>query len=586
MIFFAISRSFSGASPPRYAFAFSITTRPRSRIREAPARFTPCEAIPLSSPQPTAICVSPPLPSPPYHANGNRADGLGRSIFDPEPDLLAREIEEVAKSIRDDEFGPGPKNLAGYGFLSLESGRGRDGSAIWMYYGRNNSSHAHADRLNIGFYAFGFDLSPDLGYPEFATRWPKRTQWTRTTLSHNTVLVNEREQKGSWSGHPAFVKVLPGFQASEVASPRAYEETRDYRRTIAFFETGPGAGYGLDIFRVEGGDHHLRSFHGPGALLKTDGLTLERQESGTLAGPDTEFGSATVLPDRFRIGYSWLKNIERDTAAPPAWRAEWPVPAGYRGAIEGNGVHLRLWDFSHADEVILADGEPPQNKPGNPRFLRYALAQRSGQDITSTFVSLIEPYQHEPIIASARRLFPDRTDAHRGPVILEVRLADGAIDTLIYTPDESSSVVFEQITSDGRLAFFRMRKGAVERAALIAGRELRVGSFLLTADRPHHSGRVTRIDPAENGVSTFWVDVPLPDDGSLDGEQIVIQNDGARNAAYTIQGVQRDGTRSRISIGATTLVRGFMDEDDYQRGVVLNFREGDRFVIPAHAVFP
>src|SRR5699024_3479397 len=37
---------------------------------------------------------------------------------------------------------------------------------LWMYYGRN-TGHGHKDTLNIGLHAFGIDLSPDLGYPEF-----------------------------------------------------------------------------------------------------------------------------------------------------------------------------------------------------------------------------------------------------------------------------------------------------------------------------------------------------------------------------------------------------------------------------------
>ena len=39
--------------------------------------------------------------------------------------------------------------------------------------------------------------------------------------------------------------------------------------------------------------------------------------------------------------------------------------------------------------VALCDGDPPQNKPGNPRRLTYALARRRGEALASVFVSLL-----------------------------------------------------------------------------------------------------------------------------------------------------------------------------------------------------
>lgn len=54
---------------------------------------------------------------------------------------------------------------------------------IWMYYGRNHGhGHGHQDTLNLGMHAFGLDLVPDLGYPEFADsinthRWEMGEQY-------------------------------------------------------------------------------------------------------------------------------------------------------------------------------------------------------------------------------------------------------------------------------------------------------------------------------------------------------------------------------------------------------------------------
>ena len=44
-----------------------------------------------------------------------------------------------------------------------------------MYYGcAVTNSHTHYDRMNIGLFAKGLNLMPDLGYPERTGAWPKR----------------------------------------------------------------------------------------------------------------------------------------------------------------------------------------------------------------------------------------------------------------------------------------------------------------------------------------------------------------------------------------------------------------------------
>ena len=84
-----------------------------------------------------------------YRANGNSAKGLGRSVSDADPEEIEREIEAIAEEHGAGAGSLGPHHMAGYGFLTLESGEGRDGTGVYMYYGRNGG-HGHLDRLNIG----------------------------------------------------------------------------------------------------------------------------------------------------------------------------------------------------------------------------------------------------------------------------------------------------------------------------------------------------------------------------------------------------------------------------------------------------
>jgi len=512
-----------------------------------------------------------------YRANGDSAAGLGRSIFDEDPDRISREVAQIAAQTGA-ASGLGPHHMSGYGFLTLEFGQRKTGTGLFMYYGRNGG-HGHKDRLNIGLYGFGFDLTPDLGYPEFATSWPQRNEFTDPTISHNTVLVDQIPQSVNWVGHPRFFKVLPGFQCAEVESSDVYASTRDYRRTVAMIQVSDWLGYALDVFRVEGGADHMRGLHGPGVEVTTSGLKLTAQETGTLAGPDIAFG--TTLPVGPKYGYSWLGRIEYDNLPPDNWTVDWKVQAGYRGATGAEDVHVRMWDFTPADDVVLADGEPPQNKAGNPRWLRYCLSHRAGEDLTSTFVSLLEPYQGEPIIDRAERL-PLPGDPHSGPVALRVYLKSGAVDTLIYSPDGAAVTVDDTTFCQGRLAMVRTRDGAVETMALIAGTRLQYGDIILSAPDAGHTGKVVRFDKDTLDDARIWVDADLPTGETLAGQEIIIENDRARNACYTIERVERDGDLTLISLGRVSLVRGYVDANDYSKGFAYNFAEGASFVIPNH----
>ncbi len=519
-----------------------------------------------------------------YWSNGYTADGLGRNITEADPEALSSRIREIV-SRRGEAAArpPSPHLLAGYCLARLEYGRAAEGTAAYMYFGRN-AGHGHLDRLNIGLFGFGFDLSPELGYPEFATAWPHRNEWSITTISKNTVVVDEASQRTNWGGEPVFFKALPGLQAVEVSSPNVYPQTSEYRRMLAFIETKPGLGYAVDIFRVAGGRHHMRSFHGPSDQVTVHGIDLRSQEGGTLAGPKVPFGPH---PDgaEFPVGYSWLKDIDRSGPPQSDWQMEWNLAQGVNGATGQERIRLRLWDFTpELGEVILFNGTPPRNKPGNPAQLRYSLACRSGEEgLLSTFVSLVEPYRKEPQIRSARRAAIPGVDSHDGPVVLVVELADGATDTIIYLPP-GRTLSDGGLKMDGRLGYIRRRGQTMERAALVGGKELRQGSLELTAEVPAWRGTVRKLSAPEERLSRIWVDAALPAGNQLAGEWIAIDNDGEQNAFYQIESIEREGEGSVISLGDVSLIRGYNDERDYGKGLKMNFAPGDPFVVLNHAV--
>lgn len=512
-----------------------------------------------------------------WRANGNSAKGLGRDIFDADPEQIEREVEAIARNAADTTRGG--RHLTGYGLASLEFGKGPEGKALWLYYGRT-AGHGHRDRLNFGLYAFGMDLTPDLGYPEFAGTQPERRVWTANSISHNVLTVNSKGQRTDWTGFPRHFKRLPGFGAMEVESPNVYPQTRDYVRSMMLVDAGGGNAYAVDFLRAAGGDDHLLSFHGPAGAVTATGLKLVRQASGTYAGENVELRADTEATSP---GYSYLFNVERDLNPPSSFVLDWAAEPGKRGAKPGDDVHLRWHVSTECADVALADAEPPRNKPDNPKRLRYALLHREGQDLTSVFASVLEPYRKTPFLKSVRRL--KTGDAGEACAALRVEHADGTVDYVISSATTGTVELEEGLRLTGAAAFVRRDARGPVRAVLIRGTELSLGDLTVVSEAPDYTGTVVAMDKDLEGEGELWVDTPLPTDGSLTGENIMIENDRQRSACYEIRRVTREGDRTRISCGPVSFVRGLKDPRDVSKGYVLDFEEGARFSIPRHVVW-
>ncbi len=512
-----------------------------------------------------------------WYANGQSATEIGRDIYSTDPDWVAKDIGKIASQVAENPF-EGGHNMAGYGLASVEFGWGKPGTGLWLYYGRNGG-HGHQDRLNIGMYYKGLDMMPDLGYPEFCSRWPKRIYSNRNTLSHNTVLVNEVQQEFSWVGHPEVFCQFDDFGAVRVDSPEVYKGVEKYQRTVAFVKVDEGQGYVFDVFRVRGGNDHVYSLHGPPGEMTAQNLALAKQETGSYYGPDVPFKAETKDPVKW--GYSWFGNVERDRKPPAAYVVDWKAETGYRGVTDKDNIHLRYHALAQVDDVAFGDVEPPQNKGGNPKWLRYLLAHRAGENLVSTFAGVIEPYSGNPAITTIERLpiiaGPDTAEA----VAIKVALADGTIDYLVAGDDEHAVM-----KTEGGLEFacavgwLRARGGKIEKAVLCRGTRLALGDFAISLPDAGHRGTIAKMDRDMVGKGHVWADCALPTDETMAGREIIIENDRERNACYTIERVEKDGKLCKLCLGDVCFVRSYKDNNDYSKGYVYNFEEGAAFIIP------
>lgn len=516
-----------------------------------------------------------------YYANGDSAEGLGRDIFSADPLRIEREIAALAAEARSGgNPWQGGRNLAGYGLAKLQYGWGRSGTGLWMYYGRNGG-HGHQDRLNFDLYYKGVCMLPDHGYPEYATRWPHRSFSTLNTLSHNTVMIDGKPQQVNWVGHPEFFYQDGGFGAVRVDSAGIYGEgNAQYQRTLAFVRLTEGQAYAFDVFRVQGGRDHLYSLHGMPGEVTVQGLNLAKQAGGTYAGPGVEYRAQTGAEVGY--GYSWVNNVERDAQPPESFAVDWKGQEGWGGIAAGADLHVRYHSFTPLQDVALGDMEPPQNKKGNPHWLRYLLAHRRGAEgLSSTFTGVVEPYEGQPAITKADRLELAEAPEAAQAVAVRLTLAEGTVDYLLSSNDDRATIRTEDgVSWSGGLGWLRLKGGQVVEAALVRGTHLACGNFAVTLAEPGYSGEIVRMDRDLAGKGNVWVRGPLPVDNTLRGRQIIIRNDRARNACYDIESVTRDGELYRVCLGDVCFIRDHKDRKDYSQGFVYEFEEGAPFIIP------
>lgn len=461
--------------------------------------------------------------------------------------------------------------------------------ALWMYYGISNG-HGHADTLNIGINAFGLDLAPELGYPEYADSTPHRMEWVNNTISHNTVVVDRSKQDlRNKVEVPLHFDESEYVRLTDVDAPSAYlSKDVDYRRSVAMIKVNDTDFYAVDFFRVQGGSEHLYSFHGAEGVVTVEGLDLISQTDstgkmiGTYAGPDTEFG---VRPsnDALNSGFHWLTNVRKDTDPKGAFSVDWNVKDTWNALGKGKSsptdIHIRLTMLNETDEVAITTGTPPRNKSGNPKELEYLLASRYGNDLDSLFTSVIEPYKGERIIEEISNVSLtaegkpyDGNDA----VCIKVVFKDGRTDYIIYSVnDELDLAVEDKFTFKGFFGVYSERDG------IPFYTYTNDGAFNQDQEITRYSGKVvdfTRELSMENRITVEFNQEP--DLSDIIGRMIYIKNNGDKNAVYKILGAVKNGNKTVLDIGDVTTVKAWADNSDFSKGYLYFMAQGDEFVIP------
>lgn len=513
-----------------------------------------------------------------------KLEGIHGSNFDADPAALRADISAV---IAGPEPPLGSRLMDGFGLAILQAPQREHGRALWLYFGRN-TGHGHLDRLNLGLYAENIDMLPDLGYPEFASGRPRDIAWTRNNAAHTVPTVDAAAQRPSCTGHVQAFEPEGKVRLADVASDGLYPGATTTRRTAWMIDVDDRHSYVVDIVRVRGGRTHTLSWHDPPGPVTTTGLALRKQEDGTYAGPHVPL-EALDEEWRSKAGYSFLYNVERDARPPASFTVDTRAEdIGGRIAADRE-PHLRIHSLTSLHEAALADGDPPQNRQGTPRRLKYLMLTRRGEALESTFVTVLEPYDRKPFLRSVR-LIPVQPKPGEigGAVGVEVVTADGRTDLLI-SSGQSGRAVAGDLTVEGAHGFVARRGKRVEIAKLMGGTRLEVGGLCLTAAAPSYSGVLEAVLASECAGAPPPADqrlrlsAPLPDEARHPDRLLLVTNDGVQDAAYT---VTRWPAPDVASLGGISLVRGFKERSECvgapppAQGVVTNVQPGDRYEVP------
>ena len=128
---------------------------------------------------------------------------------------------------------------AGMGLLNL----GAQGNelCVLLDYGQTVAGHGHMDKLNLVLSAHGRLLVPDIGTRSYFS--PMYRFWDRQTLSHNTVLIDERSQKQARGR----LVLFDGRSPIQLLQATADEAHACVNQTRTLFATPD---FVVDIFRV------------------------------------------------------------------------------------------------------------------------------------------------------------------------------------------------------------------------------------------------------------------------------------------------------------------------------------------------
>ncbi|MBQ7053861.1 MAG: S-layer homology domain-containing protein [Oscillospiraceae bacterium] len=558
-----------------------------------------------------------------YLQNGKKTDNIHSSIFDAEPEAAVETIEKIVAD-GDLALKLGSRALGGYGISILRAGDWHipnDASNnvntqrdFYLWYGQTGG-HGNYDKLNLGFHAYGLDVGADIGETHLKdTTNPHRTEMCGVTVSHNTVTVNNANQKSTLDGGIAHFDDAGRVKVMDAEAPEVYAEqgVEEYKRTLVMVDANDDISYGVDFFHILGGEDHLYSFHALATEgILSDNVAVESQKDddgnyiGSYQGIDKKWGSSTAVDDTDGLGtYSWFGEVDRatDPANADVFSMDYKIVDNdkvLKPAQKDLRVRLTMLNSFKLDEITTTSGIPPQVYNALPK-VRFLFARHTGEKdgagdsgkLESLFTSVIEPYNKDRYIESIEKVNVTRADGEAFTMdeakAVKVTLTNGRVDYIVYAKDKTIPYKVHYTTAQGEEAFdfcgfvgvVSMVNDKITYTYVNDGTTIADKTGLVAA----HNGEVTGF---QRDLSTNnWMDIDFGGDiayESLVGRYVYVDNGLSDNAAYRIEGAapstENEGS-IRLSLGNTTLITGYVDDYDFDKGYNYNIKVTDKARIP------
>ncbi len=460
--------------------------------------------------------------------------------------------------------------LAGVGHGWLGRGMGDEQVQLHLHFS-GGYGHQHADNLNMGLFAKGRELFPDVGYTHTRHR-----VWSTSTLCHNTVVIDEQRQYSGGRQGPSDGRLLafePGFDAVkwvEASGERAYPGLAQvYRRALLLVNAGESDIYVVDLFRVVGGSQHDWALHGS---ADSDGearvsVPLAPFGEHMLPGVDVRFpaGESDRGDARGRnISYAYFQNVSRGEAedslgitfsvddSPVAVRTHLPVQAGAEVFV-GDAI-----SFRRAEE-----NDALQDRFRMPIFL---LRRKGPAPLSSHFAAVHEPFDRAPFVDDVR------VEALDGDAVgISVR-HHGVVDHFVYREGSGhEDVAMGDLSLTGEVGFVRERDGQPEMMGLWGGTLLKWKQAALEGSGAYE-GEVTGTLRRDAGAASdaLVVTGELPVGEELKGATAIVTFGDGSTRGCRVKAVAREGRETRLLLDADP---GFAVEGEGMRHLFFPHRE-------------
>lgn len=468
--------------------------------------------------------------------------------------------------------------LPGMGQVALGRGSGADQLQAQMHFS-GAYGHSHRDCLAMMLWAKQREMLSDIGYT-----WSDIRSWSVSTISHNLVAVDCREQKTANSDGDLvwFFPDNAGVSATEVDGTRAYADVAGldmYRRLQVVVPVSARDAYVVDVFRVRGGTVHDWLLHGDADEDTTASCSpaLGEPAKDMLAYPP----SGEVTPAE---AYGFIRQVRAGTAE-SGFTADLTYPSdparGLRvhamppGPVEvflgqspsirrtGRGSQAdnrKIWDYWMPSLVVRRDGSAP---------------------LTSAFAAVYEPYVGEGFVQSVERLAVGGGDE----TAVALRVTHGnTVDTIISTLDTPPYPTREAggMGLEGRLGIVRWVGGRVAAVWLFEGVRVSADGGELAPKQAQLVGTISGATRQEDGAESdaLLTSSTLPAGAEMQGLWMVVTHGNGFSHGYPIERVEE---RSGESAVVTGLDHGLRMEGDTTREVFFPQREiggANTFVIP------